>query len=444
MFLRTSIAALTVTCSSLPLFAQAPQPLDDPIPERIAKGSIAVELRPVAQGLVSPVLLLPIPGEKGKLVIVDQAGTARLIEDGKLVETPWLDASARMVKLSPKFDERGFLGLAFDPDFSKAGRPGHRRIFTYTSEPVQGRADFPIVHGTAAPDHHSIVASWKVNADGRQVDPASWREVMRIDQPQSNHNGGMIEFGPDGFLYIGMGDGGAALDIGPGHNPEIGNGQDKNVVLGKMLRIDVNGTDAANGKYGIPKDNPFVPGGGVKEIYAIGLRNPWRFCFDGPALLAADVGQNKIEMVYRVERGGNYGWRLKEGAFRFRPGGTVELPGPDLPPGLTDPILQYDHNEGTSITGGYVYRGKALPALAGRYVFADFRVPDKTPTGRLFHADLSTKVIQEFRIGKDDRALGFLAKSFGYDADGELYVMGSLTPGVDGTGGVVMKIVPVE
>jgi glucose/arabinose dehydrogenase len=213
------------------------------------------------------------------------------------------------------------------------------------------------------------------------VDPASRKELLRIDKPQFNHNGGMIAFGPDGFLYIGVGDGGAGNDLGPGHNPEIGNGQDKNVVLGKILRIDVNGTNAKNGAYGIPQDNPFAAGGGVPEIYALGLRNPWRFSFDGATLLAADVGQNKVEMVHRVERGGNYGWRLKEGAFKFSKTGMVEKADGTLPAGLTDPVLQYDHDEGTSITGGYVYRGKALPELAGQYVFADYRSPAKPATG---------------------------------------------------------------
>lgn len=427
--------------ASLGSLAAQVQTIDDPFPERIAKSGVVVELRAVAEGLVSPVLLLA-DGER--LLVVDQVGVVRAIEGGRLVEEPWLDVRARLVTLSPKFDERGLLGLAFDPDFARAGSPGHRRIFTYTSEPVGERTDFPIIHGTVPPDHQSVIAAWRVSADGRRVEPESRREVLRFDQPQSNHNGGMIAFGPDGFLYIGTGDGGSGMDLGPGHNPDTGNGQDKNVLLGKMLRIDVNGTDAANGKYGIPRDNPFAQGGGAREIFAIGLRNPWRFCFDGAALLAADVGQNKIEMVHRVERGGNYGWRVKEGAFRFHPTGLIELPGPDLPPGLSDPVLQYDHSEGTSITGGYVYRGKALPALAGQYVFADFRTPEKTPTGRLFHADLATRTIREFRIGRDDRALGFLAKGFGQDASGELYVMGSLTPGIEGTAGVVMKIVLAE
>jgi glucose/arabinose dehydrogenase len=265
--------------------------------------------------------------------------------------------------------------------------------------------------------------------------------VLRLDQPQANHNGGMIAFGPDGFLYIALGDGGAGNDLGPGHNPETGNGQDKNVLLGKILRIDVNGSDSGNRAYGIPRDNPWAAGGGAREIYAMGLRNPWRFSFDGPALLAGDVGQNKLEFLHRVERGGNYGWRLKEGGFKFNQNGTIEPPGTGLPPGLIDPVLQYDHDEGTSIVGGHVYRGKALPALAGKYVFGDYQKP-AAGTGRLFFATLPGSSIHELRIGADDRPLGFLLKGFGQDAQGELYVCGSARPGPTGTGGVVMKIVP--
>ncbi|MDQ3622994.1 MAG: PQQ-dependent sugar dehydrogenase, partial [Verrucomicrobiota bacterium] len=251
----------------------------------------------------------------------------------------------------------------------------------------------------------------------------------------------MIVFGPDGFLYIGLGDGGAANDLGPGHNPETGNAQDPNVVLGKMLRIDVNGTDSANGAYGIPRDNPFVGRGGPREIFALGLRNPYRFSFDGSTLLAGDVGQNKMEMLYRVERGGNYGWRLKEGTFKFSISGTIENTRAGLPPGLTDPVLQYDRDEGTSIIGGYVYRGSAIPPLVGKYVFGDYRSGKRTDTGRLFLGDLARGEIRELCIGQDDRTLGFLVKGFGFDAEGELYVLGSAAPGPIGTGGVVMKIV---
>jgi glucose/arabinose dehydrogenase len=417
--------------------------IDNPFPEPIAKADVAVELQPIATGLASPVLLVPAPDASSRLLIVDQSGLIRVVDNGQLREEPFLDVRDRLVELRPGFDERGLLGLAFDPDYQNTAKPGHRRVFTYTSEPVGKRTDFPIVHGDTPPDHQAVIASWKVNADGQRIDPASRKEVLRIDEPQFNHNGGMIAFGPDGFLYIALGDGGGANDLGPGHNVETGNAQDKNVVLGKMLRVDVNGTDAKNGAYGIPKNNPFVSGSGLPEIYAVGLRNPWRFSFDGSALLVGDVGQNKLELVHRVELGGNYGWRIKEGTFKFNIDGTIEAPGAGLPKGLTDPVLQYDRDEGTSIMGGYVYHGKAIPALAGKYVFGDYRL-GKGTAGRLFVASLPNGKISELRIGKDDRTLGFLLKGFGQDNAGEIYACGSTQPGPVGTGGVVVKIVPVK
>lgn len=427
------------------LLAQAvwAAPVDDPIPAKIAKSDITVELRAVAAGFASPVLLLPAPDKSDRLLVVDQAGMVRVIENGKHLAEPFLDVRSRLAELNGDFDERGLLGLAFDPGFKDPQSPGHRRVFTCTSEPARGSTTFPFLHAAGTePNHHSVVASWKVDATNpNRVDFSTRVELLRIAEPQFNHNGGMIAFGPDGLLYIALGDGGAANDLGPGHNPETGNAQDKNVPLGKMLRIDVNGRDSANGAYGIPKDNPFAESGGLREIFALGLRNPWRFCFDGATLLAADVGQNKIEMVHRVERGGNYGWRLKEGSFKFLPNGTIDDDRSGLPAGLSDPVLQYDHDEGTSITGGYVYRGKAFPALTGRYVFGDYR-SGKSSSGRLFAGDLTTGEIRELRIGKIDRELGFLLKGFGVDAEGEIYACGSIKPGPTGTGGVVVKVVP--
>jgi glucose/arabinose dehydrogenase len=418
--------------------------ITDPIPERIAKGDVWVELKPIATGLVSPVLIERAPDDPQRFIVVDQIGKLRVIQQGKLREEPFLDVTARLVKLMKEFDERGLLGFAFDPDFKAAGKPGFRRVFTFTSEPADARADYAIVHGTVPPDHQSVIASWLVTEDGRKIDPSSRKEILRYDKPQFNHNGGMLAFGPDGFLYIGTGDGGAGNDLGPGHNPETGNAQDKNVPLGKMLRIDVNGKDGANGTYGIPKDNPFASGGGLREIFAIGLRNPFRFTFNDGALLAGDVGQNQLEMVHRVERGGNYGWRLKEGTFKFNKTGLIERPGSDLPKELTDPLLQYDHTEGTSVIGGHLYRGRAIPALKGKYVFGDYRGKEKPATGRLFEGDLASGAIKELRVGKDDRDLGFLLKGFGEDAEGELYIAGSAVQGPTGTTGVVMKIISAE
>ena len=436
------IAVLIAGCFACPLAAA--EPVTDPFPAKIEKGPIQIELQPVATGLGGPLLGVAPPGDRTRLFVVEQTGAILLVQNGQLLPEPFLNVADRLVKLNKDFDECGLLGLAFDPGFNDPQSPGHRRFFTFTSEKDIGKPTFPFLYADGVKPHcESVVAAWKVSAtDPNRADPASCAELLRIAKPQFNHNGGMIEFGPDGFLYIICGDGGAGNDAGPGHNPETGNGQDLKTPLGKMLRIDVNGRNSENGKYGIPSDNPFAAGGGLKEIYAFGLRNPWRFCFDGPALIAADVGQGRIEMVHRVERGGNYGWRLKEGSFKFNRNGTIERDTAGLPAGLKDPILQYDHDEGISITGGYVYRGKKLPQLTGKYVFGDWRNPKKITTGRLFYGDLATGTTWEFKIGSDDRPLGFLLKGFGQDGDGELYALGSTSAGTTGTTGVVMKIVP--
>jgi glucose/arabinose dehydrogenase len=419
-------------------------PVDDPFPKKIAKADIRVELKPVASGLGSPVHLVPQPGVADRLLIVEQAGTVRVIEGGKLRDEPFLDVTQRLVELRPNFDERGLLSIAFHPGYSDPGSPGYRRVFAYTSEPATSTPTFPFLHSAdTPPDHHAVIASWQVAADGSRVDPATRVEVMRIAKPQFNHNGGMIAFGPDGYLYIGLGDGGSANDLGPGHNTETGNAQDLQVPLGKMLRIDVNARDAASGAYGIPKDNPFAKGGGLPEIFAYGLRNPWRWAFSGDQLLVGDVGQNKLEMVYRVELGKNYGWRLKEGTFKFNTTGIIDDDLTGVPAGLTPPVLQYDRDEGTSVIGGYLYRGRALPALAGKYVFGDYR-NGKTFSGRLFFAEIPNGEIRDLRIGTDDRELGFLLKGIGVDAEGELYLCGSAQPGPGGTGGVVVRVVATK
>lgn len=417
-------------------------PVDDPFPKKIEKGDVRVELAPVAKGLVSPVHLVAAPDAADRLYVIDQVGVVRVIEKGALTAEPLLDVTKRLVPLQVNFDERGLLSLACDPGFNDAQSPGHRRIFTYSSEPAAERATFPFLYSPdAPPNHDAVIASWKV-APGAvpRVDPASRVEVLRIAEPQFNHDGGMIGFGPDGFLYIGLGDGGAANDLGPGHHPETGNAQDPNVALGKMLRIDVNGRDGTNGAYGIPKDNPFAKGGGLREIFAIGLRNPWRWAFSGDQLIVGDVGQNKLEMVHRVELGRNYGWHLKEGTFKFNITGIIDDDLTGVPPGLTPPVLQYDRDEGTSIIGGHIYRGRAFPALVGKYVFGDYR-NGKSFSGRLFFAEIPNGEIRELRIGNDDRELGFLLKGIGVDPQGELYLCGSLKPGPSGSEGLVMKLV---
>jgi glucose/arabinose dehydrogenase len=434
--------------ATLALLVLLPRPAASQIAAPISKGSVAVELKPVASGLVSPDVLVPAPDGSGRLIVADQAGRMQLVGTGG-IEGLFGDLTSRLVGLNSGYDERGLLGLAFNPDFNTVGAQGYHKVYTYSSEPVRGPADFtvPLPPGTSF-DHQSVVNEWHVSASGPLAIDTSVapREILQIDEPQSNHNGGNLAFGPDRNLYISLGDGGAANDVAPGHTPGVGNGQDTSNVLGTVLRIDVSGNSAANGQYSVPADNPFVSGGGVPEIFASGFRNPFRFSFDSKSgdLIVADVGQNHIEEIDLVTSGGNFGWHTKEGTFLFDPAtGEVLADSPGAPAGLIDPVAQYDHDEGIAIVGGFVYHGTAIPELEGKYVFGDFSQGFGSPAGRLFYADLNTGLIQELVIGLDDRELGLFVKGFGQDENGELYLLASSNLGPSGTTGVVLELISV-
>jgi len=438
----------------------------DPIDATIAKGSVTIGLETVVSGLVAPLELKSAGDSTGRLFVVDQSGKIYIIDSGVVQTDLFLDVSDRIV--SPlgilgsydedDYDERGLLGLAFHPDFADAGSTGYRKIYTYTSEPVDGTADFTTV---ALPDgseydHQSVIAEWTVDSNNSNIiDTSSRREIMRIDQPQFNHNGGMLEFGPDGYLYIALGDGGSANDNDEGHGDD-GNGQNTDTVHGSLLRIDPldpdntpdsSDTASANGEYRIPADNPLASTDGVDEIFAYGFRNPYRFSFDADTsrLIVADVGQNNLEEINIVASGQNFGWNLKEGTFRFvSETGNVTDNVSDLPEDLVDPVAQYDHDDGTSIIGGFVYRGEAISDLSGKYVFGDFSTSFSSGAGRLFYADLDTGTINEFIIDNDDQALGMFLKGFGIDTESEVYVLASSSLGPYGSGGKVLKIVPLS
>ncbi len=448
------LLALAVSLA-LPLASWAQ--LTNPIPATIAKGSIAIELQTVVpSGMAAPVYLTPAPGDDSKLYVVDQAGQVRIVEGGALQPDPFLDVKDRLVDLGffgtkdeKDYDERGLLGLAFDPGYADPTSAGYHRLYTYTSEKAgSGKADFtaPLPSGESF-DNQIVLAEWKTDpANTNHVDPGSRRELFRIDDPQFNHNAGMISFGADGYLYVAIGDGGAANDDGPGHSPG-GNAQDNSNPFGKILRIDPHGSSSANGQYGIPNDNPFAGATpGLDEIYANGFRNPFRFSFDAPTgrLVVADVGQNNVEEIDLATLGGNFGWPLKEGTFKFlQADGTVSNDLSGLPAGLIEPVAQYDHDEGISIIGGFVYHGSAIPALDGKYVFGDFSKTFDGPSGRLFYADLATGVINEFQLGVADRPLGLFVKGFGQGPDGELYLMAGKNLGPFGSEGQVLKITAV-
>lgn len=433
-----------------------------PIAERIAPSPIAIDLEVVASGLTAPVTLEPDPTGSNRLYVVDQAGLVRVIDNGELLEEPFLDVRDLLVQPlgilgsfdANDFDERGFLGLAFHPKYAVPASPGYLRLYTYSSEPVQGPADFTIDIAPEEVNHQSVVREWQVDPDSGNVDPSSSRVLIRIDQPQFNHNAGHLAFGPDdGYLYIALGDGGGANDTSPGHGTD-GNGQNINTVHGSILRINPtdpaltpNSVDllSANGAYRVPADNPFVDANGVDEIYAYGLRNPYRFSFDkrSGVLIVADVGQGNVEEIDIVRKGGNYGWHLKEGSFMFEPEeGGVGLPFDD--PALIDPVAEYDHDDGISIIGGFTYYGRTVPELWAKYVFGDFSRGFFSPDGRLLVADLFTGEIQELLIGADQAPLGLFVKGIGQDRQGEIYVLAGTALGPYSDTGVVLKIVPLH
>jgi len=284
-------------------------PLENPIARRIPKGTIVVELKDIARGLVAPLgLAAPNDGSK-RLFVYDQIGLVWIIQDGKRLAKPFLDVRSRLVKLSKPYDERGLIGFVLHPDFAKNGK-----LYTFSSELVGPAADFTATLPAGEKFNcQSVLAEWTVSASNANlVNKASRRELLRIDKPQFNHNGGQLAFGRDKLLYIAVGDGGAADDQGSGHAAD-GNGQSIDVIYGKILRIDVQGSNSANGRYGIPATNPFAGKPGLDEIYAYGFRNPWAFSSDRKTgkIYVGDVGQNDIEEIDVLVKGGNFGWRLK-------------------------------------------------------------------------------------------------------------------------------------
>ena len=414
-----------------------------PIAAPITKGNVRIELELVADDLTAPHYLTHAHDNSGRLFIVDQRGDILLNKNGVQQSTPYFSVNNLLVNTRPGFDERGLIGMAFHPDFANQGTSGFGKFYTNTSEPTSGAADFPVSPPTGDQyEHQGVIREWTVDPtqDVISGSPVS-RELLRVDQPQFNHNGGALVFGPDKNLYIGYGDGGGGGDDEPGHGP-IGNGQNINTILGSIARIDPFGNNSANGNYGVPADNPFVGQTGVDEIYAYGVRNPFQFNFDVDAatglasagtterLIVADVGQSNIEEVDVVNLGDNLGWRYKEGSFFYDPTtnavSETPFPGIVLPSGFApvDPVLEYDHDEGRSIVGGFIYRGTELPELEGKYVFADFTTGGfASSNGRLFYGDLDTGEINEFILGFDDRALGLFNKGIGRGPDGELYLI---------------------
>jgi glucose/arabinose dehydrogenase len=406
----------------------------------------AIRLEPISQQqIVAPVGITNAGDGSNRLFVTDQRGTIRVIENGSMLQTPLLDIESRLVPERPNFDERGLLGLAFHPQFGQTGEVGADKFYVYYSAPRPGGdPDDPI----QPVNHQSVIAEYSVTSLGSNVaDPSSERILLTFDQPQFNHDAGYLGFGPDNLLYVTTGDGGGADDNDAGHTGGnagkpaggLGNAQDLTQLLGKVLRIDVDGTNGPGGQYGIPGDNPFVgEGGGVhEEIYAYGLRNPWRASFDnGPGgsgrLFVADVGQGDVEEVNLIEPGGNYGWRIQEGTFDFDPSVS---PTPSVP--LIDPIAEYAHpgsangllEVGLAVTGGVVYRGSDFPELQGAYLFADWSNGFAQPNGTLLGLEETEPGV--FNLSplevEGGNPIGQFIQAFGLDESGEAYVATKVT-----------------
>ena len=355
---------------------------------RPTAGSTIALSRYTSLSFTSPVAMLQAPGDSSRWFVVEQGGAVRKFDVANPAVATFVDITGRV----RSGGEMGLLGMAFHPDF-----PADPRVFlSYTN------GTNPLV---------SRISSFVTRDGGATLDPASEQILMTVNQPEENHNGGNVAFGPDGYLYIGFGDGGGGGD----QHGNPGNGQRLTTLLGKMLRIDVDGGTP----YGIPATNPFAQNpqcpaagrstGECPEIYAWGLRNPWRWSFDRATgeLWVADVGQNLWEEVDLVSAGGNYGWRCREGAHDYNMSGCGG--------GLIDPVAEYDHTLGSSITGGYVYRGTQTTALVGRYLFGDFG------SGRIWAwiAESATTPRQPTQLLES----GLNIASFGQGNDGELYVV---------------------
>ena len=442
----------------------------------ITNGSINILLQLVATNLAAPDYAISPPGDTHRLFVVEQGGLLRIIQDGILLPGAALDISNRVsppLNQASANDERGLLGLAFHPGFNNPASPGYRTLYTYNSEVLGSGPTYNAPNG-ATQNYKNVLNEWKIsNANSNVVDPASRREVISFGKNASNHNGGTCTFGPDNYMYLALGDGGDANDVGASHIVPGGNAQNLSTPLGKMLRFDplnpaLTPTSpdptSTNGQYRIPASNPFQGAGQVKEIYAYGFRNPYRFSFDPITgdLIESDVGQNNVEEINRVVLGGNFGWAIKEGDFLFNQtngpagsAGTIGTPpgnhSPGLPAGLIDPIsgtlgtLEYDHNEGISITGGFVYRGTAIPELYGKYIFGDLalKTAPVRADGRIFYADLATGQMKAFPLfqfgGSAVLPNGLTVHGFGQDANGEIYALVTSSP-ANGTAGIVYKL----
>lgn len=374
---QPSVADTVAPPAAVPTDTPSPTATVPPTPPPSLADPAGYAWVPVASGFSKPLLVTNAGDGSGRLFVVEQDGRIWIVQDGATLPEPFLDI---VEQVGSESNEQGLLGLAFHPDYEQNG--------SFYIDYTDNNGD-------------TVVSRYRVSVDANIADAASEQVLLQVDQPYPNHNGGHLAFGPDGYLYIGLGDGGSQGD-------PHGNGQSLETLLAKILRIDVN----SGSPYGIPADNPFANGGGLPEIWAYGLRNPWRFNFDTATgdLYIADVGGSAWEEVNwlpgGIVGGSNFGWNYMEGMHNHEG---------DPPEGLLSPVVEYSHSEGgCSVTGGYVYRGAALPAWNGVYFYADYC--SGLVWGLVQHADGAW----ESRLLFDTREL---ITSFGQDEAGELYLV---------------------
>jgi glucose/arabinose dehydrogenase len=410
-----------------------------------AVAQVRVKLEKVAGGINTPLAMVQPAGDS-RMFIIEQNGRIKILEGGKLGANPFLDIRSKIKPLLHDFDERGLLGLAFHPKFKDNGK-----FYVAYSAHLDYQADLGQMLWY---DHSNVVEEYTVSStDKNAADPSSARRIMSNSWPQFNHNGHWIGFGPDGMLYVSTGDGGYANDWGIGHNPATGNGQDLTINLGKILRIDVD--KRTDGKpYGIPPDNPFVGKRDANpEIWAYGVRNPWRCSFDMGSstveLYCGDVQQNSYETVKVIGKGQNMGWRRVEGMMR-----CFDYLKPDDHPancdkaGITPAILEYNNCtakpqgcKGISVTGGYVYRG-ANAAWKGKYFFGDWSKSFAEMDGQLFVGSKGGDgkwSMEHVQVTNMQGKLPYVL-AFAQDAAGEVYVLTSVTTGPNGSLDSIYKI----
>jgi glucose/arabinose dehydrogenase len=368
------------------------------------------KLELVARHLTAPVAMEVPKDGSGRIFICEQTGRIRVISNNAPEEKPFLDLQARIASISTGYSEKGLLGMCFHPDFKKNGR-----FFVYYSVASHDKKF----------NHISRISEFHAEPGSSLADSTSEKIILEIGEPESNHNGGQLAFGPDGYLYIGVGDGGGAGD----EHGDKGNGQNLTTLLGKILRIDVD----IRSPYGMPPGNPFEESKiKPQEIWAYGLRNPWRFSFDTKTgrLFCADVGQDNYEEIDLIEKGKNYGWRKMEGLHCYDPKDNCDTAG------LTLPIAEYSHSKGICVIGGYVYHGSSLPFLEGKYVFADWQ-------GHIFYLEEKEKkwsLHDLFLEGKNENQLGLNINSLGQDEKGEVYFLTQESTGPEQTSGALYKL----